>query len=362
MKYQTGKTTLLFIAAAITAIAIGIYVQSNSTKHQQPPELLKGVLLPKTKPLGEVAFTDHNGKPFTLNQLKGKWSILFFGFTNCPDVCPSTMQTLKLVKQKVAQAKQWHNFQVVMVSVDPERDTTERLNSYVPFFDPEFIGVNASVEHTSAFAKNLGILFFKGKPLESGGYDVDHGAALILVNPKGQFAGLFSGPHKVDEISQDLIAIANYQAADSSANTEPNQSDKAQSPAPSVSGNATPQALSITDAWIRPAPPSSQSMAAYFKLSNTSQIDIVITDVDSPAFEVAMIHETVIEEEIASMRHLESLTIPAGKNVVLTPMGTHMMLMGPKAALNEGDSAEIGLTDQNGKRYSAIIEVKQGKS
>jgi len=215
MKHQTQNTIILFAVVAAIAIAIGVFAQSGW--EAKPPQLIKGVMLSNTKPLVDVDFTDHNGRPFGLDNFNDKWSVLFFGFTNCPDVCPTTMQTMKQVKQKVADAGLWSKFQLIMVSVDPERDTTERLKQYVPYFDPEFIGVSAEIEQTAAFAKNLGILFFKSEATENGSYDVEHGAALILVNPNGQYSGVFSGPHKVDEISQDLIKIAKsgYQEAKS---------------------------------------------------------------------------------------------------------------------------------------------------
>ena len=185
-----GKSYFLFILVAIVAIGSGLIVQSSKSPPAGLPEFKKAILLPSPKPLIDADFIDHNGNEFGVEQFKGKWSILFFGFTNCPDVCPTTMQTLKQVKAKVKQAGMWHNYRVVMVSVDPERDTTERLANYVPYFDPEFVGISGSVEATTSFAKNVGILFFKGDKAANGGYDVDHGAALILVNPEGEYAGV----------------------------------------------------------------------------------------------------------------------------------------------------------------------------
>ena len=350
MKSQANTSKPLFIIVAIAAIAIGIFVQSGSKAPSAPIDLVKGILLPNTKPLGDVAFTDHNGQAFGTKELLGKWSVLFFGFTNCPDICPTTMHTMKQVKEKVSEAGQWHNFQIVMVSVDPERDSSERLKDYVPYFDPEFIGLSASVEHTSEFAKNLGILFIKDEPAEDGNYDVDHGAALILINPQGQYSGLFSGPHKVDEISQDLITLAKsgYQASEG------------------LAGDATTAAptnkkvrLTFSNAWIRPAPPGVSSMSAYFNLRNDTEQEIIIVDAQSQAFNMTMIHETVIEDDVASMNHLENLIIPAGGSITLAPLGKHMMLVGPKEPLNEGDSATITLIDKNGQEYSVAIEVKQ---
>jgi len=355
----TGSSTPLFIIVAIIAIAIGLYVQTGQQKKPNHPELAKAILLPVPKDLGEVSFVDHNSESFGLSNLQGKWSILFFGFTNCPDICPSTMQTLKLVKQRVELEDAWQHYQVVMVSVDPERDSVERLKNYVPFFDPEFIGVRAEVEHTAAFAKNLGILFFKREPASNGGYDVDHGASLILVNPDGKYAGVISAPHKVDQISADLISLAAFEngSRKSVKNPEIRSSEKI---GLSARASARPtSAISFSDAWIRPAPPTATSMAAYFEVTNHSDADIIIVDSHSPAFGMTMVHETVIKNDVASMHHLDSLVIPAGSTVSFAPMGTHMMLMQPQTPLSLGDTAELSLIDSKGNTYTETVTVKQ---
>ncbi len=358
LAFESGKATPLFIIVALIAIGIGLYVQTGQKQNSSQLELQKAILLPQTKDLGTVDFLDHNNENFGLSQLQGKWSILFFGFTNCPDICPSTMQTLKLVKQRVEEAGAWGKYQVVMVSVDPERDTVERLNSYVPYFDPEFIGIRAGVEHTTAFAKNVGILFFKGETLDNGGYDVDHGASLILVNPQGEYAGVISAPHKVEQISADLIALAISEGGVVTAGTNANASVQEAAEVETEAAR-TKQSITFDSAWIRPAPPGATSMAAYFEVRNDSSEDIVIVDSDSPAFEMTMVHETVIENEVASMRHLDTLTIPAGETVSFAPLGTHMMLIGPKKPLTLGDTAELTLIDQNGNRYTQVVSVRQ---
>jgi len=102
-------------------------------------------------------------------------------------------------------------------------------------------------------------------------------------------------------------------------------------------------------------------MAAYFELRNTTQRDITVNAVESPSFRSVMLHETVIENELTSMEHLDDMTIPAGQTVALVPMGKHLMLMGPKTPLNEGDSAEVILHESDGKRHTTIIAVKQGE-
>lgn len=352
-----GKSYFLFILAAIVAIGSGILVQNSKAPLAELPEFKKIILLPTKKALVDIDFTDHKGKQFGLEQFQGKWSILFFGFTNCPDVCPTTMQTLKQVKSDLSDAGVWHNYQVIMVSVDPERDTTERLANYVPYFDPEFIGISGPVESTTSFARNLGILFFKGEENTSEVYDVDHGAAIILVNPEGLYAGVITAPHIQETISQDLISLASYAGVEPSEVKSITASLAPETTSiPSVVGAA--QELLIENAWIRPAPPSVKSMAAYFDLLNNSDQDIVIVSSSSPAFSMTMIHSTVVEDGIASMNHLDQLRIPANGKVSLAPLATHMMLMGPKQVLGLGDSVEIELVSKDGRRYQQTVTVK----
>jgi len=359
----SNKSYFLFILVAIVAIGSGLLVQSSKAPPAKLPEFKKTILLPNTKPLISTEFTDHRGQRFGDEQFKGKWSILFFGFTNCPDVCPTTMHTLKQVKAELQQANVWHNYQVVMVSVDPERDTTERLASYVPFFDPEFIGVSAPLEATESFSKNVGILFFKSDETVNGGYDVDHGAAIILVNPEGQYAGVITAPHVKSTITADLIALSEYAGikktnAETVSSTANSMNTKNQSEMTQEMPASSLPALSFDHAWIRPAPPSANSMAAYFELRNNSDHDIIIEESESEAFEVSMIHNTIVEDGIASMQHMDLLLIPAKSTVVLEPLGMHMMLIQPKQELTIGDHAEIIFTDQDGQEHSVSISVR----
>lgn len=359
-KYQAGKSYFIFILIAIVAIGSGLLVQNAKQPPIKSPEFKSTILLPTQKDLGDVNFVDHNGQAFGVAQLKGKWSALFFGFTNCPDVCPTTMQMLKQVKQDLRKADVWHNYQVLMVSVDPARDTTERLKSYVPFFDPEFIGLSASVEHTTAFAKNLGVLFFISKQFDNGGYDVDHSAAIILINPEGKYAGVMTAPHTQSNISADLIKLAEY-----AGTGKPDNANSARQVinSPSPDSIKTPNApstniLSLDNAWIRPAPPQAPSMAGYFDFVNNTVDDIVIVGSSSKQFDSTMIHDTVIDDGIVSMEHLDELVIPAMGRVSLTPSAKHLMLMGANTSLNEGDRVDLSFEAQDGSQYHFKVDVK----
>lgn len=359
---QYGNTTFLFVGIALLAIMIGFFVQTGMSRPQPLPEFNKMIVFPTAKNITPITFTDHHGQDFGLQQLQNKWSILFFGFTNCPDICPTTMQTLKQVKQSLQEKSLWGNYQVVMISVDPETDTPERLANYVPFFDPEFIGISSSVEKTTAFAKQLGILFIKRDNDENGRYDVDHSASLILINPQGQWAGVIGAPHKADAISLDLATLAEHTGPIKQRPKQSSIQPKAKSTSSTEAKQNSPLSINdlvIKQAWVRPAPSTASSMAAYFELTNNTNKDIEIVNSTSPAFDMTMIHNTVIEQGLAKMQHMNSLVIPANSTVVLEPLGKHMMLMRPENVLKLGDSVQITLIDGNGKHYQYDIEVRQ---
>jgi len=369
--FQTGKTSLLFIVIAIAAITIGIFVQTSKVPQTNSglplPEFATTFILPKPKAIKNASFTDHRGQLFGLEQMAGKWSILFFGFTNCPDICPTTMQTLKQAKQKVSEAGLWNDYQVVMVSVDPERDSIEKLSKYVPYFDPEFIGLTGNVKSTAEFAKQLGILFVKRETPDNSSYEVDHSASLILINPNGDMAGVISAPHHVDEISSDLIKLAEYTQTTDDKYTKQSppaaalEKVDARLSEPGSDNQREPlAALTIDNAWIRPAPPGASAMAAYMDIANNSDNDIRITTAKSSAFGEVMIHSTDINSDgVASMNHLDSLRIPANSRVALSPLATHIMLMQPKKPLSEGETTDITLITGDQTPYTFSVTVKQ---
>lgn len=131
----------------------------------------------------ELALTDHNGKPRTLADFRGKVVVLFFGFTHCPDVCPTTLAELALVAKELGGDAD--SMQVLFVTVDPERDTREMLQRYVPSFNPAFLGLYGDADATARTAKEFKIIFQK-QPLPGGGYSVDHSAGTYVLDQQGR--------------------------------------------------------------------------------------------------------------------------------------------------------------------------------
>lgn len=131
----------------------------------------------------ELALIDHNGQRRTLADFRGKVVTLFFGFTHCPDVCPTTLvEMASVMKELGADAGR---LQVLFVTVDPERDTAEVLKRYVPAFHPSFLGLTGSMEEITRTAKEFKI-FFQKQPLPSGGYTMDHSAGTYILDSEGR--------------------------------------------------------------------------------------------------------------------------------------------------------------------------------
>ena len=142
--------------------------------------------------MGEFELIDHYGKPFNRSRLEGQWTLMFFGFTHCPDVCPTTMTFLNTFLASL-EGTEAQDPQIVMVSVDPARDTVEQLADYVPYFNPDFTGVTGEFLDLHRFATALNIPFRKVVE-DDGSYQVDHSSNIVLINPRGDYHGFFRAP------------------------------------------------------------------------------------------------------------------------------------------------------------------------
>ena len=170
------------------------------------PQLQRATLLPDgPRQLPPFQLQDQDGHPFSRAQLKGHWTLLFFGYTNCPDVCPLTLAEVKGFYSRLAGTSYKADTRVVFVSVDPKRDTPDKLKRYVKYFHPAFVGVTGSREQLDQLTRELGIFYaYRG---EGDDYSVDHSATIALLDPNGDFRALFSAPHTADGLTSDYLAI-----------------------------------------------------------------------------------------------------------------------------------------------------------
>ena len=159
------------------------------------------------KSVADFELQDVNGEPITQAVLDDKWSLMFFGYTQCPDVCPITLQILKnVVTQLEEQGKEAP--QIVFVSVDPVRDTSEVMKKYIAYFDERFVGITGDMNKVHAMTSALGIVAsFTANEDDPDNYLVDHSASMLLIDPQRRLRAKVTPPLEVDNIISDYLNI-----------------------------------------------------------------------------------------------------------------------------------------------------------
>jgi protein SCO1 len=176
---------------------------------KQSLALASGTLLVPARGLADFSLIDNQGHNFGAESLRGHWSLMFFGYTNCPDYCPATLTTLAAVEKQLRAAKTVAPPQVIFVSVDAKRDTPAQLNEFVPNFDPEFIGLTAASQPAiEALAKKWGVAV-SIQTAANGNYIVDHSEVIFVIDPGGKLAAILTGPFTVDALRGDFQRIVN---------------------------------------------------------------------------------------------------------------------------------------------------------
>ena len=206
---QAGVQRTVIILVAIIALIMGLVVAKVLRKPALDPQQLAHIGVFLKDPPAEIAefeLVAQDGSAFSKNELRGQWSLLFFGFTYCPDICPATLAQVAQVKQQLDEKMPSADIQYILVSVDPDRDTPARLQEYVTYFDPAFLGLTGSLQNIYDFAIGLNAIFAK-VPQENGDYLMDHSSNLVLINPEGQYHGFLKTPRKVGNVVTALQAI-----------------------------------------------------------------------------------------------------------------------------------------------------------
>lgn len=194
---KSGLALTLISTCAIIAIVLGLFVYTMTTpRMMSEKELINNGARPFEKPVELRAFSllDHNSAPFTQDSFKGQWTLLFFGFSHCGGFCPTTLAMLnQLVGQLDSDIAA--STQVVMVTVDPQRDKPEVLSEYVTQFNEDFVGVTGEFLPIKLLSDQFYIAFQKETGVKEGeAYEVAHGEQIVLINPEGQYHGFFKPP------------------------------------------------------------------------------------------------------------------------------------------------------------------------
>jgi protein SCO1/2 len=199
---RTQKT--VFILVAIVAVVLGLTVNrvlSGKGQGDQTALIDAGViLLPQSRDVPDLKMVDQDGHPVSLGSLKDKWTLLFFGYTFCPDICPTTLAQLRQIKSELPK-EAVDKMRIVLVSVDPNRDTPQQLKTYLGYFDKQFVGLTAPVDSIQKLANAVSIPFIPADTSKPN-YTVDHSGNLALLGPDGTQRGFIRAPLN----NQKLIA------------------------------------------------------------------------------------------------------------------------------------------------------------
>ena len=222
------KNTLLILIVAVVAVAAGSWFSSTQKTAQEEAieaarakfASVQGNILSPPRKIAVPELVKHDGSPFNSKDLQGQWSILFFGFTNCHMICPTAMSMLTQAK-KLAEEKKVAFPQVYLVSVDPERDDPATMSKFVTGFDKDFIGVTGDPESIKALSLQMSVIYMRAqseKADESGNrsadkggeenYQIDHSAAMLLINPQGSLTAFLNAPHTPTSILNDIQIVS----------------------------------------------------------------------------------------------------------------------------------------------------------
>ena len=210
MKNRVIKSALFLTVCLLTGTLFGLYTSHYYQESIPEKPDINGLLWPNPRNLQPFTLIDQNNEKFDLDNLSGKWTLLFFGYTHCPDICPITLTVMDRVYRELSGIEQKENFQFVFVSVDPERDTPEKLSAYVHYFNEQFTGLTGSTENLQAITNQLGIVFSHGEDPGDGNYLVDHTGSLFLIAPGHEWLGIFTTPHNPDDIIKRLLDMVNF--------------------------------------------------------------------------------------------------------------------------------------------------------
>jgi len=200
------KFSIMLTAVVLAALLAGVwlaaaYRENGSRAILLPDQVM--TLFPTPKPLAAFAFKDHEDRVFDLSRLRGKWSFLFFGYTHCPDICPTTLATLARAHENIAKsAAGAKDVQFVFISVDPNRDTAGKLGQYVTYFDTAFLGVTGDDAQLGNLAAQLGAAYQLAITPGMENYPVYHTAAVFLVDPRARYHAVFAPPLDAEGISR----------------------------------------------------------------------------------------------------------------------------------------------------------------
>ena len=203
-----SKRNIIFILLVLFSITgLFTYFQSLPSLLEKKPSLITGKILVRPMEIDNFELIDQNNEAFNKKSLEGGWTVLFFGYTNCPDVCPTTIYKLAEVKNGIKEDLPSANFNTVLVTLDPDRDSAERLDEYIGYFDETMLGVTGTYENIQSFTSSLSVFYQRINKEE--GYDFNHTASIFVFDKDGSLFATMSPANTVGELESDFFTILN---------------------------------------------------------------------------------------------------------------------------------------------------------
>lgn len=200
--------SLYYVAAALAAVIIGLGIGYWTFGRRPTTSSASTLLLHPPKPLPAFGLETDRHSPFTIASLRGHWSLLYFGYSHCKDVCPMTLADLGKMNALLADLPAAVRPRTYFISVDPQRDTPAVLARYVHYFDKNFTGVTGPVDQLRLLTRALGVAFSYNPPDQSGNYSVEHSTVVFVINPQAQEQAIFTPPMVASRMASDYRIIA----------------------------------------------------------------------------------------------------------------------------------------------------------
>jgi len=319
---KLNRWTIGLGLAATLILVSGLWVAT------QPYAFHGAVIEPATR-APDFTLTTQNGNSFRLSEQRGKVVVIFFGYTFCPDVCPTTLMEFKKIRARLPREND--RVQFVFVTVDPERDTPTKLRDYLAAFDPAFVGLTGTMAELEPVWRAYGVYRAKVPGSSDMAYTMDHSSRVYVIDANGNLRVTYSYGEDADNVVQDLTHLIGepYSASPSPAS-------------PIMDGAVTLGDLKIENAWAR-AVPAGMTSAVFLTITNNSTRADALIAVQSPVAQMAEVHQTKMENDVMKMSPVDRIAIPTGQTVELKPGGYHIMLMGLNRNLVAGDRVPLTL-------------------
>lgn len=329
-------------AVALAAAAAAAAAVWGLARPEAPA--LRGTAVSPPYPAADFVLTDQQGRPFQLAAQRGKPVLVFFGYTFCPDVCPGTMLQYRALRQ--ALGADADRVALLFVTVDPERDSPERLRTYLDNFDPAIVGLTGTPETVASVTRQWGVYAEKVPvPGSATGYLVNHSAILYLVDRAGMVRALYPYGTPTADILHDVRVLLARRSGPAQA------------------------AVRIEGAWARPAEVDPRyagdgatggTGAVYMTLVNPGPEPDRLVEVRTEVARRAQVHASRMEGGVVRMEPVPAVELPPRSRVALEPGGLHIMLMGLERRLAEGDRVPLVLRFERAGEVPLDVEVRAG--